>query len=296
MRPYCFVLMPFGVKTGHTGSPIDFDRVYDQMIRPAVEEADLDPIRADEERVGGTIHKPMFERLQLCEFAVADVTSGNPNVFYELGIRHALRPYTTALVYQRDYALPFDVASMRALPYDLLALEDGKARLTKRLLESRSHHDDSPVYEFLSDLPRDQVDHSKTDLFREQVDYSKKTKQELADACLRGTSGLARLDEIRKGLGSLVDCEVGIIVDLFLSYRKLEGFKEMETLYHEMPTPLRRNRIIQEQRAFALNRMGQRDRRRNLGSDYSGAWTQSRDEWSSGSHLQRYVQDRVSAR
>lgn len=267
MRPYCFVLMPFGVKTGHTGLPIDFDGVYDKLIRPAAEAADLEPIRADEERIGGTIHKPMFERLQLCEFAVADATTGNANVFYELGIRHALRPHTTVIVYQQDYTLPFDVASMRALPYSATALEDGKLRLTKRLLGARSYHDDSPVYQFLSDLPREHLDHSKTDLFREQVDYSRKIKQELADACSLGTAGLARLDEIRKGLGNLSDCEIGVLVDLFLSYRKLEGFTEMETLYLEMPAPLRHNRVIQEQRAFALNRMGQRDQARRILED-----------------------------
>jgi hypothetical protein len=52
-----------------------------------VEQAGLEPIRADEEKIGGTIHKPMFERLMLCHYAVADITGANPNVFYELGIQ-----------------------------------------------------------------------------------------------------------------------------------------------------------------------------------------------------------------
>ncbi len=92
-RPLCFVLMPFGKKPDGSGRSIDFDAVYANVIAPAIEAADLEPLRADEEQSGGIIHKAMFERLLLCEYAVADLTTANPNVFYELGVRHALRPY-----------------------------------------------------------------------------------------------------------------------------------------------------------------------------------------------------------
>ena len=63
-RPYCFVAMPFGRKTDATGTTVEFDAVYEQIIEPAIEDAGLQPIRADGERVGGIIHKPMFERLK----------------------------------------------------------------------------------------------------------------------------------------------------------------------------------------------------------------------------------------
>ncbi len=56
---------------------IDFDAVYQLIIAPAVTAAGLEQFRADEEQVGGTIHKPMYERLMLCEYAVADVTGAN---------------------------------------------------------------------------------------------------------------------------------------------------------------------------------------------------------------------------
>jgi hypothetical protein len=65
--------MPFGKKTDDSGRSIDFDRVYDEIIRPACQDAELEPIRADEETGGGFIHKPMFERLMLCDYAVADL-------------------------------------------------------------------------------------------------------------------------------------------------------------------------------------------------------------------------------
>ena len=62
---------------------IDFDSIYQDLIAPAINEAEFEPLRADEEMTGGIIHKPMFERLILCEYAVADLTTANANVFYE---------------------------------------------------------------------------------------------------------------------------------------------------------------------------------------------------------------------
>src|ERR1700757_2479509 len=119
-NPLCFVLMPFGKKPDTTGVMIDFDAVYKELIAPAIKEAGLESIRADEEMAGGIIQKPMFERLILCPFAVADLTTANANVFYELGVRHAVRPWSTvALFYSGGARLPFDVADLRALPYKL---------------------------------------------------------------------------------------------------------------------------------------------------------------------------------
>ena len=90
--------MPFGTKPGGS-TLINFDDVYKDLIAPAVSAAGLEPLRADEEQTGGIIHKPMFERLILCEFAVADLTTANANVFYELGLRHAVRPASTVLIF-----------------------------------------------------------------------------------------------------------------------------------------------------------------------------------------------------
>src|SRR5438105_10877824 len=117
--PLCFVLMPFGEKTGPAGTVIDFDDVYDRLIAPAVREAELEPLRADEETTGGIIHKPMFERLILCPYAIADLTLANANVFYELGIRHAFRPWSTVPIIAEDNRLPFDVQMLRTVHYKL---------------------------------------------------------------------------------------------------------------------------------------------------------------------------------
>lgn len=119
MLPLCFVLMPFGKKSIPSGVTVDFDAVYQDLIAPAITAAGMEPLRADEEVGGGIIHKPMFERLILCDFAVADLTGANANVFYELGLRHGIRPATTVLLYAGTERMMFDVAPLRALPYTL---------------------------------------------------------------------------------------------------------------------------------------------------------------------------------
>jgi hypothetical protein len=91
-QPLCFVLMPFGKKPDPGGgADIDFDRIDKAALEPGIKDAGMIPIRADEEELGGIIHQAMYERLLVCDFAVADLTASNPNVLYELGIRHAAR-------------------------------------------------------------------------------------------------------------------------------------------------------------------------------------------------------------
>lgn len=133
MKPLCFVLMPFGVKTDGNKKEIDFDIVYNSFIKEAIIKAGLEPIRADEEKGGGFIHKPMYERLMFCEFAVADLSFANANVFYELGIRHALKPYTTVSIFEVGTKLPFDTAPLRTFPY---SYENGEVKQLQEKIEA----------------------------------------------------------------------------------------------------------------------------------------------------------------
>jgi hypothetical protein len=55
-RPHCFVLMPFGRGPEAAGSMVDFDAAFRDLMAPAIAEAALEPLRADEELTGGIIH------------------------------------------------------------------------------------------------------------------------------------------------------------------------------------------------------------------------------------------------
>ena len=259
MKPLCFVLMPFGQKPDSSGKMIDFDAVYSDLIAPAIEEAGLEPLRADEEMTGGIIHKPMFERLILCEYAVADLTTANANVFYELGIRHATREWSTVLIFAEGGSqLPFDVGPLRALPYKLgedgkpTDMDKSKKALKERLVKAKEGTRDSPLYDLVEDYP--ELDHTKTDVFRDRVSYSKQLKGKLAKG---RKEGLDSLKAIEADLGDLKNIESGVVLDLFLSYRAVKGWQEMVDIVHKMTPPLAATVMVQEQLALALNRKGE---------------------------------------
>lgn len=267
-KPLCFVLMPFGEKTDPSGIKINFDAIYDEMIHPAIEHAGLEPIRADEEKAGGMIHKAMYERLILCDYAVADLTSANANVFYELGVRHAVRPYRTILIFNAKMQLPFDLNMLRALPYQLdkkgrLANRDTDFENLKKKLEEikEGPYEDSPLFQLFEELknhpPFKSLPHEKTDIFRDQVLYSQQMKEKLKNARKEGE---AAVKEVEKELGEISSIESGILIDLFLSYRATKNWKEMIELVKKMPPPLAERVMVQEQLGFALNRAGDTDK------------------------------------
>lgn len=255
-HPLCFVLMPFGTKPGPDGKRIDFDAVYRELIQPAIERAELEPLRADEEMAGGIIHKPMFERLLLCEYAVADLTTANANVFYELGVRHAAKPASTVLLFAAGGGrLPFDVAPLRGLPYALgpdgrpsAAAQDGEA-LATRLREARAGGIDSPVFQMVDGFP--DIQRLKTDVFRDRVTYSEEAKRRLAAARKQGVMAVRAVEE---SLGTIADADPAVVVDLFLSFRAVKAWEDMVALVGKMSRPLAATVLVQEQLGLALNR------------------------------------------
>lgn len=258
MLPLCFVLMPFGRKPAADGRMVDFDAVYESLIRPAVVAAEMEPLRADEEMTGGVIHKPMYERLILCEYAVADLTTANANVFYELGLRHAIRPASTVLLFAQGLGqLPFDVAPLRAVPYQLGA--DGKPlaqgtdldMLTTKLRDARKMMTDSPVFQLVEGFP--EIKRLKTDVFRDRVQYSTTLRQKLVQARKEGIDAVRAVEQ---ELGSVPDAEAGVVIDLFLSYRGVKGWDDMIALVQKMSAPLAATVLVQEQLGLALNRAG----------------------------------------
>ena len=257
-QPLCFVLMPFGSKPTASGSLLNFDSIYQEIIAPAIRDAELEPLRADEEVTGGIIHKPMFERLILCEYAVADLTTANANVFYELGLRHAVRPATTVLIFAQGLGqLPFDVVPLRGLPYTIGA--DGKpaeaararAELARRLRESREMPTDSPIFQLVEGFP--DIQRLKTDVFRDRVRYSEEMKKRLAAARRAGADAVRAIE---KDLGNVAAAEAAVVIDLFLSYRAVKAWDDMIGLVAKMSPPLAATVMVQEQLALALNRAG----------------------------------------
>jgi hypothetical protein len=253
--------MPFGKKPVSSGLVVDFDAVYADLIAPGIEAAGLESLRADQELTGGIIHKPMFERLILCEFAVADLTAANANVFYELGVRHAVRPASTLLVFAEGTGqLPFDVALLRALPYKLGAdgrpadVDAARAALAARLNAARELATDSPIHQLVEGFP--DIQRLKTDVFRDRVNYRDTIKRRLTDARKAGADAVRAVEA---SLGDIAVEEAGVVVDLFLSYRAVKAWDNMIGLVSRMSPPLAQSVLVQEQLGLALNRAGKGD-------------------------------------
>lgn len=104
----CFVLMPFDEK---------FTPIYENIIKKVVEEFDLNCKRADE--IFGTkpIIEDIWQHIQKARILLADLTDRNPNVFYELGLAHAIGK-DTILITQELNDVPFDLRHYRCIVYE----------------------------------------------------------------------------------------------------------------------------------------------------------------------------------
>ncbi|MGI9511220.1 MAG: TRAFs-binding domain-containing protein [Geminicoccaceae bacterium] len=274
-RQICFVDMPFGQKTDPKSRiEIDFDEVYEKGIAPAIEKAGLVPIRGDQEETGGLIHKAMFARLLLAEYVIADMTTANPNVFYELGVRHTAKPYTTIPIFATLDAPPFDVNMVRAIPYELT---DGKLtdEAAAELIEGISKRitaalkspvvDDSPLFELFPEFRGIEMSHELTDVFRDRVKYASELRDKLTKA-RKMQPRKAAVDAIREiacSQGDASSLERGVLIDIYLSYRAVEAWDDMINLYEAMSGDVQKTAIARQQLALALNRRnqsGDRDR------------------------------------
>jgi hypothetical protein len=157
--------MGFGTKVDFaTGRKLNLDATYQNLIKPAVEDAGLECWRADEIVHSGNINVPMYRNILTADLVVADVSTANCNAFYELGVRHALRPSTTIIIAEDGYTFPFDINQIAILKYKHLGDDIGVSearRFTAQLRDSVTTilakdppDDDSPVYTFLHGLRR----------------------------------------------------------------------------------------------------------------------------------------------
>ena len=80
------------------GRTIDLDKTYNNILKPLIEELGMECVRSDEIIHSGIIDKPMFNQLISADIVIVDISTYNPNAFYELGVRHALKPYTTIII------------------------------------------------------------------------------------------------------------------------------------------------------------------------------------------------------
>lgn len=157
MNKNCFVIMPFGSSSPELKKK--FDGVYKGIIVPAVQEAGYEPIREDISATPGSIPKSIIKKLAESRMVVADLTGINPNVFYELGIRHVLSKSGTVLIISKGEKIPFDNASHRVIQYtnELADLDDIHQQIVTAIAnrENNIENADNIVHDTFPQFPID---------------------------------------------------------------------------------------------------------------------------------------------
>jgi hypothetical protein len=142
----CFFITPIGDPDTEVRKRAD--GVRDAVVRPSAAEVEMGVVRADEIAEGGHITLQVLEHCAHAEVAVADLTGGNLNVYYEVGIRHALsRPVVLIADDSERERLPFDLLQQRTIFYtdDLAGAAKCRDKVTEQLRRAVAGHVDSPV-------------------------------------------------------------------------------------------------------------------------------------------------------
>jgi hypothetical protein len=118
----CFVIMPIGTQkiNGIEYSASDLKEKYNALIKKALEDArpGMEIIRSDEVSMPGSVSDDILTKLMFSNFVVADISLPNPNVYYELGIRHAIKSGTILLKDKNINNLVFDISHLRYIEYE----------------------------------------------------------------------------------------------------------------------------------------------------------------------------------
>lgn len=155
MDKICFVIMGYGKKTDPTlGKTFDLDVTYKNIIKPSVENAGFNCIRGDEVLESGIIDKSMYALLIHADLVIADITTFNPNAIYELGIRHAAKPFSTIIMKEKDGNIPFDINHNKIFTYSHMGEDIGVTEsercikaLTNLIIEvDKAKETDSPLF------------------------------------------------------------------------------------------------------------------------------------------------------
>ena len=171
----CFVVTGFGNKTDYaTGRVLNLDKTFEQLVQPACDAVDVNCFRAIDANLAGSIDSIMYRWIFQADLVIADLSTLNANVFYELGVRHAQRPNTTIIIAESVLVqrLPFDLSAFVVHQYEHGGDEIDPAEqqrfvahlagLMRKIIaaEQRRQQDapqvgrqtDSPVYTFMKNM------------------------------------------------------------------------------------------------------------------------------------------------
>jgi hypothetical protein len=157
----CFIIMPFGNPDLDSAQFDKLNSIYSDWIKNTIENIDLSSskekiicYRANEEFHSGEIISHIIENLINSDLVIADLTGKNPNVFYELGVRHAVKN-NTILISEEINDIPFDLRHLRTISYkytpDKMLKFKKELEETVKTIFSQPEKIDNPVRRYLYD-------------------------------------------------------------------------------------------------------------------------------------------------
>lgn len=201
----CFVLMPFGPK---------FDPIYEEVLRPAIEEIGLVPARADLTYGSRRIMRDVWNGISTARIVIAELTGGNPNVLYELGMAHALgKPFVIITNSMGD--VPFDLKELRCIVYDKDhpkwgdSLARNVARTMRSVLEEVNEH--GPLFQEI-----------ETDVEYSKIDPKTSDRNEDTESRIVETQDISGVWKITQKWEDTEDCET--ILSIQQRSHSLSGF------------------------------------------------------------------------
>ena len=298
------MIMPYSTKP--TGAPagseapdkINFDRLWEAALRPAIDQAGYEPIRANED-IGALIITEMIERLAISDLVLADVSIPNGNVYYEVGIRHAAQRQgciMTAATWSKPL---FDIDQMRQIRYPLPAesISDATAAEIIAIVQAAipvMAAGESPFYQVFPKYP--DYEKERATSFRKAFEELSRFQAEIIAA--RSASGdecRARALDLRKRYYSGGPVQKVVAIELLYTLRECTDWETTLNFVESLPEDLRNSPLVKEQRALALSKAGDHDtaigalreliatngdtseRRGLLGGRYKRKWSTGKD-------------------
>jgi pentatricopeptide repeat protein len=265
LRQVCFMIMPYGKKpteaaAGAGPAMVDFDLLWDRVFRPLIEE-DLGciAIRADQD-LGALIIVEMIERLAHSDLVIADVTTPNANVYYEVGVRHAARERGCVLISADWSRQKFDLDQVRQLRYPLPDGEvSAEAAAAARAALTAKIHDAmqgvSPVFQVLPGFPTLDPGRARSlqgyvdalAVFNKEVWTARRAAKEKA-----GDEARALWNRYRRQVAEMP----AVALEVLYLLRDGEDWEGVVMLVDTLPEHVRRVPVVTEQYWLARSKRG----------------------------------------
>lgn len=266
LKPVCLMIMPFMTKpvdgggSGDVPAKVDFNALWDNAYRPAIEASGYLAVRADEDP-GSVIVKDMLERLAFADLVLADLSLPNGNVYYEVGVRHVTKE-ENCILFAADWSRQlFDVDQFRTVPYKLTdgsATNDAEVNAiqsaVKQAIETYRGQK-TPFYELVS---KDADTDTRRGVFRKHAKLLSDFQARVRSARLIANAD-RRAEEIQKLCDAVDEPALRIsdvAVELMQLIRDSLGWDETLVFIDRLPTETKELHTIQEQYLLAVSKTG----------------------------------------